>query len=81
MPELTPEYRAHLRQLAERLGDTTTLQLLDALEATERDLDAHITSGIAAAETIARVQSLVDGGPLCAPCDHDVRDALRGGNA
>ncbi|MBV6758394.1 hypothetical protein [Rhodococcus opacus] len=38
MPDLTPEYRAHLRQNADEYGDPLIVQLLDALEETEEAL-------------------------------------------
>lgn len=40
MPELTPEYRAHLRQNAEEYGDPVIVQLLNALEEAEGDIEA-----------------------------------------
>ncbi|MDF3309731.1 hypothetical protein P3H15_32455 [Rhodococcus sp. T2V] len=39
MPELTPEYRAFLRQNADRYGDPVVVQLLDALEAAEQEAE------------------------------------------
>lgn len=38
MPELTPEYRAFLRQNADRYGDPVVIQLLDSLEAAEAEV-------------------------------------------
>lgn len=52
MPDLTPEYRAHLRQNCDQYGDPLVIQLLDALEAAEA--------------AVARVHDLVtmsDGSP------------------
>jgi hypothetical protein len=64
--DLTPQGRTHLRQNSEHYGENVIPQLLDALEAAEaraaelqKDLDAHITSGIAANKALDDIAKTV----------------------
>lgn len=67
MPELTPEYRAWLRQNADRYGDPVVIQLLDALEAAEARADEeNLNASAALAEINFRDQAL----ELFVPAQH-----------
>lgn len=61
MPELTPEYRAQLRQDAEHYGDPVIIvQLLDALDAAElRTYDENLNASAALAR-VARLEAEVN---------------------
>ena len=56
MPELTPEYRAFLRQNADRYGDSVVVQLLDALEAAEQRADEENLNASAALANVAQLE-------------------------